>query len=410
MPTAPSVWALLVLLLVVVLGQSYPWEHFHFPRLQLLPVVDLQRRQSTERFVQYQVGNCFHRYCNCFHRCCCCCNRGRRVHHYRRCCCCYNRRGHGHHVQRLALGRRVLLDHRLRPDSLLHHHHRLHKNHTAAAVVAAADRPFEHHPVLADSTEAFHQVHASYWVACWAYRDTFDAADTCLVRAFAVVACTGPDGSRDAERLVLVVVTDAWAFVVHHSSFLAAACRIAFAFVAVVASDIVVAVAAVVPVELQIVATTNLRPPRPVAAALPNLPPKWMLLLVRLLRSSSRKQAVVVVPAVVACDVVVAFAVPFLRIPDTDLPDTVDSSCASFLARERKSKSKKQITMRFRPQVEPTTHIPISITYLVVPFPVAGNVEGAVNVAWDFLPPLPDRHPVVRVVELQTSVVSTLWP
>jgi hypothetical protein len=98
----------------------------------------------------------------------------------------------------------------------------------------------------------------------------------------------------------------------------------------------VVAVATVVPVELPIAATPNLRRLSPVAVALQNLPPKWMLLLVRLLHSWSRKQAVVAVPAVVAYDVVVAFAVPFRCIPDTDLPaDTVDSSCASFLARER---------------------------------------------------------------------------
>jgi hypothetical protein len=139
-------------------------------------------------------------------------------------------------------------------------------------------------------------------------------------------------------------VTGAWAFVDHHNSFPAVACRTAFAFVAVVVAaawDIVVAVAvaAAVPVELQIVATTNLRPQRsrPVAVAVENLPPKWILVLVRLLRSSSRKQAVVVVvvPAVVAAyDAAVAFVVR----TDTDQPDTVDSSCAPFLAKERERK------------------------------------------------------------------------
>jgi hypothetical protein len=169
-----------------------------------------------------------------------------------------------------------------------------------------------------------------------------------------VAACTGPDGSRDADQPVLAVVTDAWAFVDRHNSFLAAACRIAFAFVAVAAWDIVVAVATVVPMELQIVAMKNLRPPRSFAVALPNLPPKWMLLLVWLLRSSSRKQAVVVVPAVVAYDAVVAFAVPFLRIPDTDLPaGTVDSSCASFLAREEK-KRKQEINQFEKPKSDCT--------------------------------------------------------
>jgi hypothetical protein len=165
-----------------------------------------------------------------------------------------------------------------------------------------------------------------------------------------VAACTGPDGSRDADQPVLVVVMDAWAFVDRRNSFPAAACRIAFAFVAVVAWHIVVAAATVVPMELQIVATTTLRPPRLVSVA---LPPTWMLLLVRLLRSSSRKRDVVVVPAVVAYDAVVAFAVPFLGIPDTDLPDIVDSSCASFLARDKKREGKKQINLRNRKLVAP---------------------------------------------------------
>jgi hypothetical protein len=155
-------------------------------------------------------------------------------------------------------------------------------------------------------------------------------------------ACTDPDDNRDADQRDLVVVTDAWAFG-HHNIVLAAAYRTAFAFVAVVVAvvwDIAVVVlvaAAVLPVELQSFVTTHLRPPRSVAVAVENLPPKWFLLLVRLLHSSCRKQAVGVVLAVVAaCDAVVAFAVPFLR-TDTE-PDTVDSSCASFLARERERK------------------------------------------------------------------------
>jgi hypothetical protein len=152
-------------------------------------------------------------------------------------------------------------------------------------------------------------------------------------------ACTGPDDSRDADQRDLVVVTDAWAFD-HHNTVLAAASRTAFAFVAVVVAlawhiVVVVLVAAVVlPVELPNFVTTHLRPPRSVGVAVDTLPPKWFLLLVMLLRSSCRKEAVVVVLAVAAaCDAVVAIAVPFPARTDTELPDTVDSSCASFLAR-----------------------------------------------------------------------------
>jgi hypothetical protein len=96
----------------------------------------------------------------------------------------------------------------------------------------------------------------------------------------------------------LVVAMDAWAFD-HHNSFLAVACCKAFAFVAVavvvavvvaVAVAVLVAVAwdieAVVPVDLQSFVMTHLRPLTSVALAVENLPPKWILLLVRLLRSS----------------------------------------------------------------------------------------------------------------------------
>jgi hypothetical protein len=48
----------------------------------------------------------------------------------------------------------------------------------------------------------------------------------------------------------------------------------------------VVSVEAVVPVNLQSFVTTHLRPLTSVAVAVENFPPKWILLLVKLLRSS----------------------------------------------------------------------------------------------------------------------------
>jgi hypothetical protein len=120
-----------------------------------------------------------------------------------------------------------------------------------------------------------------------AYQDTFDA-DTCPVRAFAAAACTGTDDSRDVDQWDLVVATDAWAFDPHksyHNSFPAARCRKAIALVAVA---VVVAMAwdivAVVSVEAFV--TTHLRPRTSVAVAVEILRPTWILLLVRLLRSS----------------------------------------------------------------------------------------------------------------------------
>jgi hypothetical protein len=86
----------------------------------------------------------------------------------------------------------------------------------------------------------------------------------------------------------LVVAMDALAFD-HHNSFPAGACCKAFAFVAVVVLVAVVwDVVAVVLVELQSFATTHLRLLTSVGVAVENVPPKWILLLVRLLRSSIR--------------------------------------------------------------------------------------------------------------------------
>jgi hypothetical protein len=109
--------------------------------------------------------------------------------------------------------------------------------------------------------------------------------------------------------------------------------RTALAFVAAVALHIVVAAA--VPAELQSADPSYLRPRKVGAVAPHNLPPKWILPLARLRRSSCRKLAVAGARVAGAFAEVVACDVPCLVRTHTEVPDTADS-CASFLARESK--------------------------------------------------------------------------